>query len=56
VTMTVLKPTTTLHADDTDWDVPKLRHCLWCKTEFLSDWSGEWVCRHCKSKSAWRNG
>lgn len=38
------------------WDVPKARHCLRCKAEFHSEWSGERICRRCKSSNAWRNG
>jgi hypothetical protein len=34
----------------------KMRACLICKTQFLSDWAGERICRKCKSTSAWRGG
>ena len=34
----------------------KMRACLICKRRFLSAWSGERVCRQCKSASAWRGG
>lgn len=34
----------------------KERHCLMCAIKFMSEWSGERVCRSCKAKSAWREG
>jgi hypothetical protein len=34
----------------------KIRKCLVCKSPFPSSWSGERVCRRCKSTSAWRSG
>ena len=34
----------------------KYRKCLKCRTEFLSEWPGERVCKACKSTSAWRDG
>jgi hypothetical protein len=34
----------------------KIRNCLICKSPFPSAWSGERVCRRCKSTSAWRSG
>ena len=34
----------------------KSRPCLRCRTEFLSSWPGERICRSCKSSSAWREG
>ena len=40
-------------------DVPssvKIRTCLMCETKFESEWSGERVCRKCKSTSKWRSG
>jgi hypothetical protein len=37
-------------------DVEKERKCLICKTAFASAWSGERICRRCKSTSAWRGG
>ena len=39
-------------------DVPELkpRGCLVCRETFLSAWSGERICRRCKSTSGWRNG
>lgn len=49
--------------DHTDTDTeteqrpaPKTRPCLVCKTPFPSEWSGERVCRRCKSGKAWRSG
>lgn len=37
-------------------DVPKVRACLRCKAEFRSEWTGERICRRCKSSTSWRNG
>lgn len=37
-------------------DVPKVRACLRCKADFRSEWSGERICRRCKSSTSWRNG
>lgn len=37
-------------------DVPKLRQCLRCSAEFESEWSGERICRRCKSSATWRSG
>lgn len=34
----------------------KQRKCLKCRSEFLSEWPGERVCKACKSTSAWRDG
>ncbi len=34
----------------------KERKCLMCRQSFVSEWSGERVCRNCKSKDAWRRG
>ena len=34
----------------------KQRKCLKCRSEFLSEWPGERVCKSCKSTSAWRDG
>lgn len=36
-------------------DVPKIRACLRCESEFPSQWSGERICPHCKNSAAWRN-
>jgi len=33
---------------------PKTRACLACKSQFLSSWSGERLCRRCKQKQVWR--
>jgi len=33
----------------------KARKCLMCRSEFTSEWSGERVCRKCKSSSVWRS-
>ncbi len=37
-------------------DQEKVRKCLICQEQFPSAWSGERVCRRCKSTSAWRSG
>lgn len=34
----------------------KMRHCLRCRTPFMSEWAGERICRKCKSTMAWRQG
>ena len=34
----------------------KLRACLMCSRSFKSDWSGERVCKLCKSHARWRHG
>jgi hypothetical protein len=36
--------------------IPKSRCCLKCQSTFQSEWSGERLCRRCKSKSGWRQG
>lgn len=49
---------------DTDFKSPereneteeKIRLCLICRKDFQSSWSGERICRSCKSTSAWRSG
>jgi hypothetical protein len=38
------------------WDVPKVRKCLTCRTPFESEWSGERICKRCKSTAAWKSG
>jgi hypothetical protein len=35
---------------------PKLRSCLSCQDKFVSAWSGERICKRCRSSAAWRNG
>ncbi len=37
-------------------DVPRARLCLRCRTSFESEWSGDRICRRCKSTTSWRNG
>jgi hypothetical protein len=32
------------------------RSCLICHTQFLSSWTGERICKKCKSSSAWKQG
>ena len=41
---------------DRSRDVPKTRNCLRCRTEFQSQWSGERICKHCKTSSTWKSG
>ncbi len=36
--------------------VAKTRLCLKCREPFKSGWSGERVCKRCKSDSSWRDG
>lgn len=36
-------------------DVAKRRKCLRCSATFLSAWSGQRVCGHCKSTKSWRD-
>jgi hypothetical protein len=37
-------------------DARKRRRCLICTSLFMSEWSGERVCRGCKGKAIWRQG
>jgi hypothetical protein len=37
-------------------DVPRTRVCLRCRKTFESEWSGERICRSCKSTTNWKNG
>ncbi len=37
-------------------DTVKTRSCLKCREPFESEWSGERVCKHCKSLNSWREG
>ena len=34
----------------------KQRRCLKCRKLFMSDWLGERICPHCKTKKDWRGG
>ncbi len=34
----------------------KLRSCLMCEDDFESAWSGERVCKRCKSQAQWQTG
>jgi hypothetical protein len=44
-------------ADRFDMDGPrKERRCLMCATQFMSEWSGERICRKCKDRAVWRAG
>lgn len=35
---------------------PQTRSCLRCHDDFLSEWSGERICKRCKGTAAWREG
>ncbi len=35
---------------------PMTRLCLKCREQFSSEWSGERVCKRCKSSGTWRSG
>lgn len=37
-------------------DVARSRNCLRCTKPFDSEWSGERICRGCKSKQTWATG
>ena len=37
-------------------DVEMMRHCLMSRESFTSQWSGERICRTCKSRDQWRTG
>jgi len=37
-------------------DVARTRDCLTCRSPFESEWSGERICRRCKSHRSWRSG
>ena len=37
-------------------EVSKIRLCLKCRSEFESLWSGERLCKRCKTSKAWRTG
>lgn len=39
-----------------DTGARRKRQCLICQVQFISEWSGERVCLHCKAGSAWRQG
>lgn len=47
-------PATIVSDDLPPEDIPKVRQCLKCATEFPSQWSGERICPRCKSTNAWR--
>jgi hypothetical protein len=36
--------------------IQKLRRCLMCWADFLSQWSGERICAKCRARSVWRSG
>lgn len=36
--------------------IRKKRTCLMCASEFHSEWSGERICKACKSTDSWRSG
>jgi len=37
-------------------DVPAIRKCLSCGSEFESDGFGERICGDCESKKGWKDG
>ena len=39
------------HADQTMG-----RRCLFCGKEFVSSWTGERICKDCKSTNTWKTG
>ena len=41
--------------DGSSWDRPKIRKCLRCSAEFESAWSGERICKRCKSSNSWKS-
>jgi hypothetical protein len=50
------RPPTDALIDRPPRDVSKIRLCLKCRSEFESQWSGERLCKRCKSSKAWRAG
>ena len=34
----------------------KLRRCLMCGKDFLSEWAGNRICKKCRSSAAWKQG
>ena len=36
--------------------IQKVRRCLMCWADFVSQWSGERICGKCRARSAWRSG
>jgi len=37
-------------------ETPKTRRCLMCCEPFGSEWSGERLCKRCKTSAQWRSG
>lgn len=37
-------------------DAAKMRACLRCSAEFMSQWAGERICPNCKRSGTWRSG
>jgi hypothetical protein len=37
-------------------ETPKVRRCLMCSEPFGSEWSGERLCKRCKTSAQWRSG
>jgi hypothetical protein len=37
-------------------ETPKVRRCLMCHEPFGSEWSGERLCKRCKTSAQWRSG
>jgi hypothetical protein len=42
--------------DEDQQDQVKYRPCLMCSDEFESAWSGERICKRCKSQAQWQTG
>lgn len=52
----MIRVQSTAPAAQPDTDVRKPRRCLKCRTEFESEWAGQWVCPKCKKRTSWRSG
>jgi len=37
-------------------EASKSRQCLKCREPFTSEWSGERICKRCKSSGSWHSG
>ncbi len=36
-------------------DLPATRHCLRCRTAFMSEGFGERICKRCKAQTSWKS-
>jgi hypothetical protein len=43
-------------ANENENNQVKIRSCLMCRDDFESAWSGERVCKRCKSQAQWITG